>query len=261
MSADKGNNGERGKPADAERKAPRISDTLSKPKVKRFYKEASVSANAPYQILVDGRPIRTPKKRQLASPSRALAEAIAAEWQAQSAEINPATMPLTRFANTAIDAVADAAPEVAADIVAYAGNDLLCYRAENPQELVERQSECWDPPLAWAAEALGAHMHVVTGIMPAEQSASALDHIARALEPYGPFELTGLHVLTTLTGSAILALAHARGWLSAEDAWSAAHVDEDYQISLWGEDFEASARRHARRADFDAASRFLQLLR
>lgn len=237
-----------------------LSDSLAKPLPKRFYTSVGITDVEPFGVLLDGRGVKTPKKQTLALPSRALAEAIANEWQAQGALINPAGMPLTRFANTAIDAVRDALDAVAADIAAYAGSDLLCYRAEGPADLVALQARHWDPVLRWAHEALQCDFVVVTGVMPTLQPAQALEAVACALRPHDAFRLTGLHVLTSLTGSAVLALAHMRGVLSADAAWSAAHVDEDYQIAAWGEDDAARARRQVRRAEFDAASRFLQLL-
>ena len=238
----------------------KIKDTLAKPLAKRFYKDVTVGGAAPFQILLDGRPVKTPAKRALAVPTAALGEAIAAEWAAQGEQIDPASMPLTRFANTAIDAGADALDAVAADIVAYAGSDLVCYRAEAPEELRNLQAARWDPVVAWAREALRAHMTVVVGVMPVEQPAAALAAVAAALTPHEPFWLAGVHALTTLTGSALIALAHVRGYFPADEAWTAAHVDEDYQISLWGEDEEASTRRRSRRLEFDAASRLVTLL-
>ena len=238
-----------------------ITDTMKKPLAKRFYKEATAGADGPFHILLDGRAVKTPKKRALFLPTHALAEAVAAEWAEQGTMIEPGTMPLTRFANTAIDAVADSLDAVAGDIIAFAGSDHLCYRAGAPQELQQVQAGHWDPVLTWAREALGARFTVVNGVMPVEQPPAALSMMASALLPHDAFRLTGLHVLTTLTGSALLALAHARGFLTAGETWAAAHVDEDYQISLWGVDDEAERRRRLRRAEFDAASAFLKLLR
>ncbi len=264
MSADNDNDAPDGggSPAPRPSGGPRgiISDSLKKPLAKRFYKDASIGDAAPYQILLDGRSVKTPKKRSLALPSRALAEAIAEEWRAQTEFIDPTHMPLTRFANTAIDAVADTLDAVANDIVAYANSDLVCYRAVSPEELLERQEELWDPIVAWANETLGGEFHVIKGVMHVAQLDASLAAIAKALRPHDAFRLTGLHVLTTLAGSALIALALDRKWLSADAAWKAAHVDEDYEISLWGEDAEAAARRHGRRAEFDSADRFLTLL-
>jgi chaperone required for assembly of F1-ATPase len=263
---DTGSNGNGGHRADLERAAnappPKrvISDSLAKPLAKRFYKAATVSGSAPFQILLDGRPVKTPKKQALAVPTRALAEAIAAEWQAQNEFVDPSRMPLTRFANTAIDAVSETMDAVANDILAYAGSDLVCYRAETPDELVVRQSQAWNPVIAWADNALQATFRAVPGVMHVPQPSEALAAVAEALKPHDAFRLTGLHVLTTLMGSALLTLSLARGAISPDIAWADAHVDEDYQISLWGEDAEAAARRRGRRAEFDAAYRWLTLL-
>ena len=214
-----------------------------------------------FRVLLDGKPIRTPAKRDLALPTAALAEAIAGEWAAQAAHVDPATMPLTRLANSAIDGVAGREVEVRADIARYAGSDLVCYRADGPEGLVERQCRAWDPIIEWARETLGARFEVVTGIMPVAQPDAGRAAVAKTLEHLDAFTLAALHVMTTLTGSALLALGHARGRLSAEAAWAAAHVDEDWQITQWGEDAEAKARRERRWAEMQAASRMLSLLR
>ena len=179
---------------------------------------------------------------------------------AQGTHIDPSSMPLTRLANSAIDGVTQREAEVRADIAKYAGSDLLCYRAEGPEALQRRQAEVWDPILRWAEQELGARFAISTGLMPVAQPDAAKAAVARALEAYDGFALAALHVITTLTGSVLLALAHARGRLSAEEAWAAAHVDEDWQISKWGEDAEAKARRERRWAEMQAASRMLGLL-
>jgi chaperone required for assembly of F1-ATPase len=238
-----------------------IKDSLAKPLARRFYKDVSISDGPPFRVLLDGRPMKTPKKRSFEVPTRPLAEAIAEEWRAQGASIDPTRMPLTRFANTALDAVEDAREAVADDITAYAGRDLVCYRAEAPEELRARQSEAWDPVIAAAETAFGGPLKVVSGVMPVEQPGETLAAVADKLTPHDPFRLAALHVLTTLTGSALLALALERGELGADAAWAAAHVDEDYQIALWGEDAEAAARRRARRVEFDAANLLLHSIR
>ncbi len=245
-------------PSGGPRKA--ITDSLAKPLARRFYQDVSVSGSAPFRVLLDGRPIKTPKKRAIALPTRDLAEAVADEWRRQTELIDPRHMALTRFANTAIDAVADTLDAVADDIVAYAGSDLLCYRAERPVELVALQAEHWDPIVAWANETLGTEFRVVFGVVHVAQPNAALAAFSQALLPHDAMRLTGLHVITTLTGSALIAFALSRDWMSADVAWKAAHVDEDYQISVWGDDAEAHARRLGRRAEFDAAVRFLELL-
>ena len=227
----------------------------------RFYKAVSIAPDSSaFRLLLDGKPVRTPAKKEFLLPTRALADAVAAEWEAQTGRIDPVTMPLTRLANSAIDGVMGREAEVRADIVKYAGSDLVCYRAEGPPELVRRQSETWDPVLMWAREALGASFHVTRGIMPAIQPAPAAANVARAIEAHGAFDLAALHVMTTLMGSALLALAHARGRLTAGEAWAAAHIDEDWQIGQWGEDAEAQARREQRWLEMQAASRLIELL-
>jgi chaperone required for assembly of F1-ATPase len=237
-----------------------ITDSLRPPLPKRFYKDVSVREGMFFQVLLDERQVKTPKKRALMLPTRALADLVANEWRQQVKEIDPALMPLTRYCNTAIDAVAETLEAVAADIVAFAGSDLLCYRAKAPKELQSLQAKTWDPVLEWAAQTLNARFTVVEGVMPVEQPASALAPIASAIQPHEPFRLTALHILTTLTGSALLALAHARGFRSANEVWAAAHVDEDYQIMEWGEDHEARERRAFRRREFDAACALLRAL-
>jgi chaperone required for assembly of F1-ATPase len=231
-------------------------EMMRPPLPKKFYKAAEAAAGSEpgsYQIRLDGRPVKTPKKRALIVHSDVVAEAIVAEWHAQSGVINPATMPLTRIANTAIDAVSDTLPEVRADIVAFAGSDLVCYRAEAPVELVARQAKAWEPILKWADTALGARLAVSEGIRPVPQSERALSAIASAVQPFNALQLTALHVLTTLTGSALLALAYASNVITSEQLWTAAHIDEDWQISLWGSDEEAEQRRRLRKTEFDAA--------
>lgn len=238
----------------------------STPLPKRFYKSVSVGeaagepqAEAGFQLLLDGRVVRTPGKHALVMPTRALAEAVAEEWSAQEDLINPATMPLTKLVMTAVDGVSQHMDKVADDIVQYAGSDLLCYRAESPEGLVELQNEAWNPVLAWAESDLGARFKLAQGVMPVEQDRTALERIGEAVAPFGVLQLTSLHVMTTLTGSALLALARARGKLTAEDIWTAAHVDEDWQVRQWGIDVEAQERRERRWQEMHAASRLLDL--
>jgi chaperone required for assembly of F1-ATPase len=257
MSGENDNGGGKREPA----RIP-IRDSLRAPPPKRFYSSVTIEpATAGFRIMLDGKPVRTPAKRELALPAESLAAAVAAEWRAQGERIDPATMPLTRLANTALDAVAGQYDAVAEDIVAYAGSDLLCYRAEGPAALVRRQAEAWDPILDWARRDIGADLVCRSGVVHVEQPASALAAIRRALEGLDPFELAAMHVLTTLSGSAVLALALDRDHLSVEDAWTAAVVDETWQSEQWGVDAEAEARLKQRRADFDAAGAVIRLLR
>jgi chaperone required for assembly of F1-ATPase len=238
-------------------------EAAAKPLPRRFYKTVDVSppdGSGDRTILLDGRIARTPGQRELRLASRALAEAVATEWDIQQAAIDPATMPLTRLVNTAIDGVEAHKADVAADIVKYAGSDLICYRADYPEGLTRRQEAFWDPVLAWAAERHGASFRVASGIMPITQPDEAGRRVADAVAPLDTLRLTALHVMTTLMGSALLALAVIDGWLTPEAAWEAAHVDEDWQIAEWGEDAEAAARRERRWHEMQAASALARLV-
>lgn len=225
---------------------------------KRFYKSVAVAPHERgHAILLDGRLVRTPLKRVLALPTAALAEALADEWRGQREVIDPATMPLTRIANSAIDAVADQMDDVAADVAAFANSDLLYYRADTPEGLAERQRESWDPIVAWAERELDTKLVLAAGVMPVEQSPELRRAALAAVTGDDPLRLAALHVLTTLTGSAVLALALARKQIEPDAAWAAAHVDEDWQIEQWGPDAEAAERRAFRKREFDAACRIL----
>jgi chaperone required for assembly of F1-ATPase len=192
------------------------------------------------------------------APTPALAEAIAAEWNAQGEFIAPEQMPLTRLANTVIDDVAEARTEVAADAAKYLGSDLLFYRAAEPARLVARQAQHWDPVLAWAREVLGSRFVLSEGVTFVHQPEEALA-AARAALPDDPWRLGAIHAITTLTGSALLALMLAQGAISVDAAWAAAHVDEDWNMELWGGDELALERRAFRFAEMQAADTFLRL--
>lgn len=228
---------------------------------KRFYTEVGVEDRtgdgAGWCVLLDGRPARTPRKQLLGLPTPTLAELVAQEWAGQEELIDPSRMPLTRLVNSAIDGVRRREADVAADIVKYAGSDLLCYRAESPRSLVERQAEAWDPVLAWALEALQARFVLAEGVMPVTQSPQSIARLAAWVEGRDALWLAAVHIATTLTGSALLAAAHAEGRLSVEEVWAAAHVDEDWQREQWGEDAEANARRHKRWQEMQAASQVI----
>jgi chaperone required for assembly of F1-ATPase len=229
---------------------------------KRFYERAHVgeSGEGGVPILLDGKPVKTPARRALSLPSRALAEAVAAEWDAQTDVIDPARMPLTRLANSVIDAVADKPAPVAEEIAKYLGSDLLCYRADAPAGLVESQARAWDPVLLWVRDQFGARFVLAQGVVHVPQPQEAIAAI-RAAVPAEPWRLGALSAITTLTGSALLALALAHGALAAEAAWAAAHVDEDWQMSQWGRDELALARRQYREAEFQAAVTVLEHVR
>jgi chaperone required for assembly of F1-ATPase len=227
---------------------------------KRFYTDVAITdEEGGAGLLLDGKPVRTPGKAPLAVPTRTLAEAIAEEWRAQGAHIDPRTMPLTKLANSAIDGVAGRTEAVIDDIMAHANADLLCYRASGPEGLLAAQAAHWDPIVDWAKDALDAPLNLAEGVVHVTQPDASLTTIRKELEGLGAFPLAALHVMTALTGSALLALAVAKKRLDPEAAWDAAHVDEDFQISQWGEDTEAKDRRAVRKRDFDAAARTLRL--
>ena len=223
---------------------------------KRFYKHAETPAEeGGFTLRLDGKRAMTPGRRPLAVPDRALADAIAAEWNRQGDTIDPGAMPATRLANTAIDGVALRKAEVRDDVLAYAGADLLYYRAGEPEGLVARQREIWDPILRWAEATYAVRFVLAEGVMHVAQPETTIEGLRAALAAFDdPIRLTGLHLATTLTGSALIALMLAEGWLDVNAAWDAAHLDEDWNISQWGADAEAMARRARRFDDFRAAA-------
>lgn len=232
----------------------------------RFYQAAEVNeAPEGFQVLLDGRPVRTPARRLLAAPVRPLAETLAAEWDAQKDKIDPAAMPLTRLANSVIDGVAAAPGPVASEINNYLGTDMLFYRASGPDGLIASQRRHWDPIIEWARETFGARFVLVEGVMHAHQPEAAISAATKAI-PRGAdisecWRLGALNVVTTLTGSALLALALATGRVTADEAWTAAHVDEDWNMQVWGRDEVILARRDYRFAEMRAAATVLSLLR
>jgi chaperone required for assembly of F1-ATPase len=229
---------------------------------RRFWTTASaVPAPGGFAVNLDARPVRTPLKAPLILPTLDLAEAAAAEWQAQEGKVKPDTMPVTRTANSAIDKVAPQHGAVADMLAAYGGSDLLCYRAEGPAGLIQRQAEGWDPLLTWAADALSAPLLVTTGIVPVSQPAESLARLSQLVHALDPFHLAAFHDLVAISGSLILALAVTSGRLTADEAWTLSRIDEAWQIALWGEDDEALANAALKQAAFAAADRFYQLCR
>lgn len=228
---------------------------MQKPLPKRFYSEVTVAQEASgYAIHLDGRPVKTPAKKALAVPTAKLAEIIREEWAAQVEVIDPVTMPVTRMVNTALDGVANDPQAVFDDILRYSTSDMLCYRAEEPVELVARQAERWNPVLDWAAETLGARFVLIEGVMPQQQPSRAVEALSASLRRFEtPLELAALHTITTLTGSAILTIAFAEGFVSADQAWELAHLEEDWTNELWGADAEAELRRKKRKQELQAA--------
>lgn len=226
-------------------------------KLKRFWTEAAASeTDNGWTVTLDGRAVKTPAKALLTVPTQALAEAVAAEWAAQEGEVNPNAMPFTRLANSAQDKVAVQHADVAAMLAEYGGSDLLCYRAQSPQELVDRQAAEWDPLLAWIAEAEGIVLNVQSGIMPTSQPEDALDRIHTLTRAMTPTVLTGFHDLVALSGSWVIAYRALSDAAQAEALWQAAHVDEIWQAEQWGDDEEALATRAIKRAAFIDALTF-----
>lgn len=224
---------------------------------RRFYEAVAVREEPDgFAVVLDGRVVRTPARRVLAAPCRPVADAIADEWRAQAEFIEPAGMPMTRLANSIIDGVAAAADDVAAAIVKYVRSDLVCYRATTPQGLVARQAEHWDPVLAWARSALGAEFTAVAGVTFRPQPEDAIARAGAAI-PRDPWRLGAVHAVTTLTGSALIALKMAAGGFGLDAAWTAAHVDEDWNMAFWGRDELAMQRRAYRFAEMTAAARVL----
>lgn len=225
---------------------------------KRFYERVSVELkDGAYAVLLDGRSIKTPARNSLVFKGEVIAEAVAAEWELQEEEINPGTMPLTRIAHSAIDAVEEKFADVADEITRYAGNDHLCYRADSPAELVTRQKQQWDPVLDWAEELLGGRFKLVEGIMHVVQDEAVTSAYRVRLDKYDALELAAIHTVTSICGSAVLALALAEKAFDAEAVWSAAHVDEDWNIEQWGQDEEAARIRRFKNDEFDAAALIL----
>ncbi|MDO8972484.1 ATP12 family chaperone protein [Reyranella sp.] len=231
--------------------------------MKRFYKDTGVDeGEGGFRVLLDGKPMRTPAKAILVVPTRALAEAIAAEWAAvpERVEINAAHLPLTRLAATGIDRVMSRRADVIADTAKYAGSDLLCYRATAPDSLVKLQLELWQPLLEWAAERHGAGLLTADGIGFVDQPEEAKARLQEAVSAHGDLALSGLYNLTHTTGSVVIALAVSEGRLDAAAAFAAAQMDELYQVDRWGDDPIAEKQRQGVRRDIEACARFLSLL-
>jgi chaperone required for assembly of F1-ATPase len=230
--------------------------------VKRLYKKAKpVNREAAYGIVLDGRPVKTPGKRDLTVPNRALAAAIAEEWNAQEREVRPTTMPLTRLATTTLDRVATQRRTVVQQTANYAGTDLLCYRAGHPPALAARQQAVWQPLIDWAVLRYDAPLSVTNGVIPKSQATTSLRAFAAAVAGLDDFALTALHLATTACGSLVLGLALLEGRIDAAEAFAASQLDESFQIEAWGEDPEQLERRRALAADIEATARFISLLR
>lgn len=228
---------------------------------KRFYKAAApVEEGGRYGVALDGRPVRTPGGSPLALRTWKLAKAIAGEWEAQEEEVRPLTMPMMRLAATAIDRIGGERAAIVDQIAAYGGSDLLCYRAEAPEALVERQARLWQPLVDWAAQAYGARLRVTQGILHVEQDRAALDALRDAVAAMDDYRLAALSQLTASSGSLVIALAVVAGRIGADEAAAASHLDEEWQAEQWGQDKEAMDRRRNLAREIAEAERFLDLL-
>lgn len=232
-------------------------------KPKRLYKKAEpapLDDHAAYTVLLDGKPIKTPAKQPLAVPTQDLAVVMAEEWLAQDDVIDPFSMPITRLANSAIDRVTPHRADIIDSVTAYGGSDLVCYWAEEPDDLVARQEEAWMPVINWAADHLGLRLETRTGIVHKPQPDETMQAFRHHLEALDNFRLTGVADSVSQAGSLVLGLALLKGYLDADAVFRASQVDEDFQISLWGEDWEQKEKRERLRLDIQATERFLLLL-
>ena len=233
---------------------------MSNWKTKRFWKEAVAEpCDGGFTVRLDARPVRTPLKAALMVPTLEMAQAIAAEWDAQTGLVKPQTMPVTRAANSAIDKIVPQFDEVAGLLSAYGASDLICYRATEPQALIARQAQAWDPMIAWSAEALAAPLIATAGVIHIAQPAQSLARLASYVSALDPFRLAGIHDLVAISGSLVLALAVTHRKISADNAWTLSRIDETWQQELWGIDDEAAEYAAQRHRAFLEADRFYQL--
>ncbi len=228
--------------------------------MKRFYRAVEVlDENGGFAVALDGKAVNTPGRARLILPTNGLADAVAGEWRSQGEQIEPHSMHLTRLANTALDRVAALRDQVIGEIAAYGATDLLCYRAGEPPELVERQSLSWQPLLDWVAERHGVGLEVTTGILPLTQPAASLARAGPAVAAFGDFALAALQRTVALGGSLVIGLALASGEIDGDTAWGCIDLDDAYQAERWGEDSEAVSRRAGLRAEIMAAADFIDL--
>jgi chaperone required for assembly of F1-ATPase len=229
--------------------------------VKRFWTRVDVEPEGEgWTIRLDDRAVRTPARALLAVPTKALADAIGAEWSAVESDVDPRAMPCTGLANAAIDRVAPDRPGFAAGLARYADSDLACYRSEWPPDLVGRQAERWDPLLAWARRRYDVDFATTSGLMHVAQPPATVERLAHAVAALDDFHLAGLSPLVTIGGSLIAGLAVLERAISADEAWAAVSVDDRWQLEKWGSDTEAERALDARRLEFHAAAQFLELL-
>ena len=232
--------------------------------MKRFYKDVATARKddeEAYEVLLDGRSVRTPMRRPLQVPGASLANAVAEEWRTQGDEIDVESMPMTRISATAVDRVADDREGYIDQIAAFGGTDLVCYRAQAPAELVDRQARVWQPMLDWAAETFGGELIVTDGLLPVDQPSDSLARLRAAVADHDLYELAALGVATSASGSVVVALALSKGHVDATTAFDVSQLDESYQVEMWGEEADAQARRDVLRAEIDCSATFLELLR
>ncbi len=228
--------------------------------MKRFYRDVEIGGGAgEFQVLLDGRPVRTPAKNLLILPTRALGEAIAAEWREQTETVVPAHMGLTRLANSALDTVRLNRDHTIGEIARFTATDLVCYRASDPDDLAARQNAAWQPLVDWVADEFQADLAVTDSLLPVAQSESCLSALCGAIEAFEDFPLTGLHAATAACGSVVLGLALGHGRIDGAAAWEFSLIDESFQIELWGEDEDSTERRAALKRDIVWAAEFLAL--
>jgi chaperone required for assembly of F1-ATPase len=239
----------------------RAQAAMKKELPKRFYKVAAFEAIAGgFAVTLDGKTTKTPNQKPICVPTSGLAEAMVGEWDAQKTHIDPSGMPIVRLVNAAMEGGAETKPDLIAEIAKYAGNDLLLYRADSPQELVEAQEQAWDAILVEMARHFGVVFQPTVGIIHQPQDPEMLEKMAAAVADEDFLALTALTSITSLSGSGLLAIALREGLITPDQLWTAAHVDEDYNAKLWGADVEAQAQRAKRRVEFDAAVTCLALL-
>ncbi len=230
--------------------------------MKKFYKTAAVSAtDGGYAVELDGRPVKTPAKNFLVVPGQALADAIAAEWDAQGEDIDAHSMRLTRLANSVIDRVVEHRESVIDEIAGYAETDLVCYRATEPEELARRQEEGWAPLVSWVRDRHDIDFQVTTSLLPVVQDRNSIDTIRSAVADFDVFALAGLHMVTVCSGSVVMGLAVSEERIDGRAAWELSLIDESYQIEEWGEDPDATKRRSGLLEDIVAGAAFLRLCR
>ena len=222
--------------------------------MKRFYKDVSIApAQGGFAVLLDGKPVKTPSRNALLLPTEKLALAVAQEWRAQGDQVVATSMPLLRLSNTVIDGVTANRDEVIGAIQRFGENDLLCYRAPQPPDLAQRQREGWDPLLDWVRQRFSARMTVADGLTHVDQTPDALAALREALQGHDAFTLAGLHVIASITGSTVLALAVAEGYIPGAYAFELSRIDETYQAEKWGADDEAVKRAAALAHELDKA--------